>query len=339
MLGHPLTPTPILYRPLRAIPLWPNNDIFGGYDNVTADFDPKRFDPKYYNRIAEDDTVPREHDIRRMPIKNYAFGPNYAWRRFAALKNHVAANYLALLSTSEVFRGDEVFALWMIAVSKGVICGDASQLEKGEPVADCGFSRVKESGSRQTTIEYCGFGRFAESGASDSPLCIEVAKKNAKRISVLASPYVFYGQFQETGGAEGTLFCFFEGKTADELKERVGQFLTQYLGDSRKYVTRAQSRENLLPPLPSLTSYSFKGEGLRIRDDQEHLFKRVYVTGNYGQANMSVQFSATISVHASDNIIDYREPNEAMGNRLRNRFFEKISELSRDISPRSKCEE
>jgi hypothetical protein len=131
--------------------------------------------------------------------------------------------------------------------------------------------------------------------------------------------------------------CHFPDKSTEELKEKYGDFLIKYLGESSKYSAQLQPESGPLP------HYEFRGTGLKIRDDQENVFKRIHVYGLFYRELLSsfdtvfVHFSVTISAQASDNIIDYREPNEAMSNRLRNRFVQRIREFSKDISTRSAC--
>jgi hypothetical protein len=339
-LGRPVVvgDVHIAYRPLKFIPVWPHNAIFGGYDNVD---DGERFKNDFYNRVASTATVPNDHDIRKIDFSEYKFGSDFAERFFRT------GRHRSLVKTSEAFRGPEVFTLWLNALEKGVICGPMKTPDEdnAEPVAECGFARRADPKSAQLTIEYCGFQKFATSGAGDEPWCIKVARRDKSGTWILATRYTNYGRLDGEGGAETGLECNFPDRTSDELKDKFGEFFQQYLGESRKYAVRKLAAGDT-------EQYAFRGDGLKIRDDRENIFERVYVHGTYAQGFLSmatleklpggtiwVHFAITISAQASDSIIDYREPNEGMGNRLHNRLVDQLKGVSRGISARSNCTE
>jgi hypothetical protein len=217
-----------------------------------------------------------------------------------------------------------------------VICSEAKKPDDDPEFVVCGFSRRAAVKSAQTAIEYCLFNRYVD-GVSGQPWCIKVARKDNSGTWILASHYTYYGRLDGEGGGEAGVKCHFPDKSTEELKEKYGDFLIKYLGESSKYSAQLQPESGPLP------HYEFRGTGLKIRDDQENVFKRIHVYGLFYRELLSsfdtvfVHFSVTISAQASDNIIDYREPNEAMSNRLRNRFVQRIREFSKDISTRSAC--
>jgi hypothetical protein len=326
------------YRPLKAIPIWPNNSIFGGYEERP---DEDQFNPdEFYNRAVSSTAVPDEQDIRSIEISSYDFGPGFAERLITT------GRHRALMKVSDVFRGSEVFDLWVSALEQGVICGEVktSDDDNAELVAECGFARrvntkapPAKRDAGHITIEYCGFERFAQTHVSSTPSCFTVAKKEGSGTKVLAARHT-YRPLEGKGGGEGGLDCIFPDKTIEELKEKFEKFLAQYLGEGHKYGVR----------LGTSNVYHFRAEGINIKDNREDVWKRIYLQGAYGPRPSPTDdslpggaawfsFVVTISYQDSDNIINYREPNQAMGNRLFNRFVQRIKEVSEGISPEAKC--
>ncbi len=100
--------------------------------------------------------------------------------------------------------------------------------------------------------------------------------------------------------------------------------------------------------LDSPTVKNWSAESINVKDEKEGVFKRIYLNGTFGKINnydgepphglgFEVASNFMISFQASDNIIDYREPNNAMGNRLRNALQGKVAAFAKKISQSAKC--
>ena len=76
------------------------------------------------------------------------------------------------------------------------------------------------------------------------------------------------------------------------------------------------------------------------------MFLRAYIFGGYHSyvdkvrgplTRLTMNVTLTVSAQSSDNIIDYREPNRASADRLRNDFESKIRNYAQAISRHSSC--
>ncbi len=318
------------FRFATAIPMWPSDAIFGGQvSNKDSSWD--------INFALKGADVPRGRDIRSLSLDTRHIDEEFADYDF------LGRGAARLTITTDVLFGEQVFGLWMSAISKGVLCGK-ELIEQNTRVAHCAFARRKEAQTapgRDANIEYCYFDKSF--GVSGEPLCIGVARAAANGTKwVLASVYAFNGG--SDGGAEEGLTCEFPENSVTDVKDRFGHFFAEYLGRSRNY--RVNFNEG---------QYVFNGEGLKIYDDGERVYKRVHVMGWYSGrkewvpdsetvrqlsgAEAYIGFSMTISALHSDSIIDYREPNAAMSNRLRNSMTDTVKTFSNGISRKSKCKE
>jgi len=73
----------------------------GGYDDIAE---------KQYNRVVQLTAVPKDRDIRLIEFADYA-SSEFVERFFTAGK------YRVMIKTSDVFRGPEVFALWVTSLT------------------------------------------------------------------------------------------------------------------------------------------------------------------------------------------------------------------------------
>jgi hypothetical protein len=142
-------PRLILYGPLMAIPIWPNNAILGGYEKSIDDL--RSENKEYFNRPASAESSARDRDIRTIPFTNFTIGQSFIDSSFMNIHD---PDQRLLVRTSEVYRGNEVLSLWIALVSKGVICeevhnpdvelnndGPAPDADDTELISECAFAR------------------------------------------------------------------------------------------------------------------------------------------------------------------------------------------------------
>jgi hypothetical protein len=234
-----------------------------------------------------------------------------------------------------VFRGEEVFEFWKHSIGRAITCADIPNPYTDTPRIDrtCAFSRSTTI-SKQTSIEYCTVAEDIQSGIRETPICMTVAAEKAAVHKVLSSRYTYY----DASGGEfaGEFRCTIPGANSDDVVTNVEEFIKRYVGPSSKYSAKSGDSGEI----------EFRAQGIDIEDGFERMFLRVYLTGSFyrsddakSQHGVEVIVNAyfTVSAQSSDNLIDYREPNDAMTNRLRNRFEGQIRVLLKTLPQKSSC--
>jgi hypothetical protein len=328
--AHKIDRRKLQFKPIKAIPIWPNFAIFGGKDekyNGEA-----REKDSFYNRTAEL-PVKENEEIGNIDISQYAFRKDFIddWLQ--------VYEFTDLFDVRNVFDGSSVFDLWMKAAKVGVICGDSYEDDDGIKVSECAFVRKRVSNARHITWEYCFFEKHTESGVQGDPQCADVAEIYAGTKRILASAYIYYGGDLGYGGGEGEYSCAFPDVQVSELILKTIAFAKNSIGIGGNFDSHARAENDV----------TFSGEALNIHDNDEHLFKRLYMSGGISTrkgsdgvtaiagSSFGISSSFTISLQSSEDITDYREPNATMANRLRNRFEQQIKVFANGLSSKAAC--
>jgi hypothetical protein len=320
----------IRYKPVRAIPIWPSNDILGGSDDSSYE----SRNAAYYNRL---DSRKALRDITQLDPRSYEFGKGFVDSFFSV------PEYRELLAVDDVYLGRQVFQLWLQAVAKGVICGDTEPDNDDNDdgaVRFCAFVRQRVSTARRMILEYCTFDETSQE-IRGYVYCVDVARDALGTKSILASRYTYFGGDLGYGGGEGHYECDMADLNPDDITDRFVGFIKTQVGLAAKISTAADHH------YPRTTRVA--AEVLNLRDPAENVFLRARLDAGVGPlrdandqaipgAGFDLSTNFTISVQSSDNIIDYREPNTSMGNRIRSRLQDRLKQFAKQLSPTAHCQ-
>ena len=165
-------------------------------------------------------------------------------------------------------------------------------------------------------------------------MCMTVAAENGRTHKVLSSRYTFYDA--SGGESAGEFKCIILGATMADVVSAVEPFLRRYVGPSSKYATTNGDYGEI----------EFRAQGIDIEDELERMFLRVYLTGSFYQwdnpklpesVEVIVNVYFTVSAQSSDNLIDYREPNDSMTNRLSKKFEDQMRLTLKSLPQKSSC--
>ena len=182
-------------------------------------------------------------------------------------------------------------------------------------------------------IEYCAYQEFIDSDIRSSPNCTRVASLQGEVRRVLSTRYTEWDY--QGGESEGEYTCTVPKATQDDVRRAVGKIIKNLIGTSSKYFASVDS-----------DVINYKAEGINIENKSEKMFVRAYLFGSYeeptrGKSGVSVKFTVnvnmTVSAQASENIMDYREPSEAMADRMRNQFNDFLRTSIRSEWPGAGC--
>jgi hypothetical protein len=311
------------YQFAKAVPLWPNQALFGSAVETTMF---KGEDNEYYNRTVTG--VSRDSLISKKPLTSEPFDATFVDVGLAESRGRGAVwtKYNSkLVAIEDTFRGAEVFEFWSKATSRGAICGSEIKPTDDDefPFRACAFAR-KTSSSNSSLIEYCAFRENTDSQVKDAPLCINVASEKGGKRRVLST---WYSRHDVSGGAggESEIKCEIPHQKVETVSALLQSFLESYLGQS----SRVSKRQNFS---------RFDASGSRIAEPEEKLFVRTFLRGSVVDEAIFMSTSFTVCAQPSDDITDYREPGEAVGNRIRNRFLSLLVRTARKLEPNAKCE-
>ncbi len=328
------------YKFLKYVPLWPNQALFGGLA-AGKPSDPSDYEhwQQFYNRArAYDASIP---NILTAPLNSSVFDGRFVDSGLSKLDYMIIFRpqfFPRLVQTNQAFGGDSTFDRWMKALGVGIVCAPSVSPADGTSAKICAFARR----TRAMAVEYCTYDEDGSSGIRSSVSCTKVADERDGKRWVIGTRYADYGP--QGAGGEGDYSCVLPGKSLNDAAQMLEKFIRDYIGQSSKYSSRLLGN-----------GLSIKAEGINIEDTEENVFYRVYLSGSVTKLERDSDFlldvpqtylyspvitvltSFTISAEASDNIVNYREPNEAMGGRLSNRFLTAMKNRAKMLSPGAVC--
>jgi hypothetical protein len=207
-----------------------------------------------------------------------------------------------LEAVENVFRGEEVFALWVESVNRRIVCRESNQEYAMGPRLEryCAFTRKTEDPS-QIKIEYCTFEEDIESRIKLSVTCTTVADRKANAPRVMSARYtawLFAG-----GDYAGQYKCVVPQASRQGVESVFADFVRVYLGESSRYTNRGDEYD--------IGSYTFLAEGIAVDDKVEQMFLRIVLSGSIGPilrkravrgTEFSVDLWVSVSGQASDDI-------------------------------------
>ena len=319
----------IAFQPTKSIPIWPNFTIIGGLDST------KNWSSSHGNRAISFDSL--RENIESRSLTKPPFDETFVDEHVAGISTWLTRDirkFVGLKLTKHVYHGEEVFKFWNMALEKGIICAirrDIS-IDDLEPKKHCVFARSTQTKSGRT-IDYCDFVVDQPSRIREETVCTVVASEIKGARSVLSARYTDW--YFAGGSSAGEYICVFPNVSADTIALSIERFIKPYIGQSSKFFAKTEEGENL-----------YKAEGINIYDKNENMFLRAYIFGGYHSyvdkvrgplTRLTMNVTLTVSAQSSDNIIDYREPNRASADRLRNDFESKVRNYALAISRRSSC--
>jgi hypothetical protein len=329
------------YKMAKFVPLWPNHALFrarGPGNGASPDLAKADESAGAHIRLFD----PSRLTIQTVPLNGDAFGPQFIDKhlsQFDSFEVFDDVHFARLMPISEVYRGSEIFGYWTDALQKGLICtSKATQSDwfqragKDHPMATaCAFAQTGIDEGKQA-VKYCVFEQEAGSGIRSQVFCTTVATTDsAGTRSVLSARYFTYDH--HGGGGELTYYCEVPGKDLDGAMAIAKLSMIGYLGASSKFALLHSSK---------LDIRLFQAEGLNIHDEKENIFLRAVLRGTVEQnANrtfvVAIFSNFTRSAQSSDNIIDYREPNQAEGDRIVHNFWNDIEKRVKLAVPQAHC--
>jgi hypothetical protein len=339
------------YRPLKWLPIWPNQSLFGGrLPECSYDAPNDNNCEKVYNRAEP--YVSNRQTIETILFAEKTFSDDFVDTSIPFIRTWWNPQMEYFLSTTEVekvFRGGETYARWLKAASLGVKCAKkieessaslpegAWTPESGEPKwdGDCAFVQAAQSND-ENRLRYCTFDHDSKTGIRSQVDCLTVAYERKGKRFILASRYVFY-YVDGAGGETESFGCSVPGQSLAGTSRAIETFVRNYIGTSGKVDSR------LIKPqyVSAEPTFNFIADGINIDAEKRSLgiFLRAYIKGGASEGGLAIDHAHfTISFQSSDNIIDYREPTVAMGNRIRNNFEARIKSTARNLSPGAHCE-
>jgi hypothetical protein len=311
------------YKPLKGIPIWPNNDVLGGRDKHAPEFP----DNAYFNRTEAD---AQRTIITALSVDTYDFG-DFADDRFDI------PEFRRFMDTQNVYFGDKIFELWIKATERGVICGQVTVDESdGTNAKSCAFVRKRSTKDRAIILEYCFFIAHSDRYIPGENTCVDVAKSAGRKKYVLASEYIYFGGDLGYGGGEGHYDCHLDDVSLELIKGPFADFVRSEVGPSGT-INESESHDH-----PGTAR--IQAGALNVRDATSGVWVRKYLDTYVGPQDMKpgsefeISTNFTISVRASDDLIDYREPNSSMGNRLRNELQSRARLFALNFSKAPKCD-
>jgi len=318
------------YRPLKAIPMWPNNDLLGGLDpERSTDEQPN---DAYFNRV---NSRAQRTVITALNVKSYDFGDGFVDSEFGV------PEFRKLVDTNGVYLGDKVFELWTKALERGVVCGKTTVDESdGSNVRDCAFVRKRTQAPKRMILEYCLFTEHSDRKIPGETACIDVGRDTGIKKSILASEYVYFGGDIGYGGGEGRYECHLDDVNPDTIKGPFTDFIKSVVGDSASI---SESESHYYPGATRVQTGV-----LNVHNSANDVWVRIYLDAFVGPerdiggkiipgSEFEISTNFTISVRASDDVTDYREPNPSMGNRLRNDLQSRAKRFAAQFSKSAKC--
>lgn len=309
------------FRPTKRIPLVPNDSVFVPHGDPSMWMpDPDNYEPERARKF--DKSIP---SIETLTISPPTFDEAFVDPELAGMSTWLPPenHNVAVTSVEKVFHGDEIFEYWERATSAGVVCANLPSHEIAnwdEIVHYCVFARGGFQGDRKT-IEYCRVDEFEKfGGIKSNPICIGVADEAHGVRRVLSARYVEFEY--RASGAAAEFVCKVPTGSRDKVVEIVHSLVKELVGTSSKYFETDDEG-----------TVEYKAEGIDVEDRTEKMFLRTYIFGMVMPAEKSksgtiVRFSMnsnmSVSAQSSENVIDYRDPSAAMGDRLRNAFEEKL---------------
>jgi hypothetical protein len=318
------------YKPMKAIPMWPNDDILGGPDPDHSTGEPPK--DAYFNRV---DSRSQRTVITALNVELYNFGEGFVDPGFGI------PEFRELTDTDSVYLGDKVFELWTKALERGVVCGKSTVDESdGSDVRDCAFVRKRTQTPRRIILEYCLFTQNSNLKIPGEAACMDVARDTGRKKSILASEYVYFGGDLGYGGGEGRYECHLNDVNPETIKSPFIDFIKSEVGGSAS-VSESESRY-----YPGTTRV--QAGVLNVHNSANDVWVRIYLDAYVGPqrnenektipgSEFEISTNFTISVRASDDVTDYREPNPSMGNRLRNDLQSRAKLLAAQFSKTAKC--
>lgn len=314
---------------MKSIPLWPNFVIIGGQNKTKLWFDSNN------NRAIAYDA--RKENIDNRPLTQPNFDETFVDEQIARISVWWGSDIqklLRLTDTESVYHGDEVFKLWKSAVDSGITCATKRDLDTQMPEAEkhCVFARDAARGVA-SEIEYCDFKVDRTSDIREGTICTVVASETRGVRQVLSAHYADW--YFEGGESAGEYTCTLPRMSDDDIARIIEGFVQPYIGRSSKYSQKSDEGEHY-----------YKAEGINVFDQNENMFLRVYIFGSYDSwvdkkrgplSRFTMNANLTISAQASDNIIDYREPNRATADRMRNNFDKALRSYMLTVSKRAAC--
>ncbi|WP_157195762.1 hypothetical protein [Bradyrhizobium sp. YR681] len=303
------------YRPTKWIPLWPKNTAFGGDDNSDA-----KLQPDYYNRAIPFN--PMQPNIESVDLNSDIFGASFVDNELSRISSWMLPQEkyaLALVDSSKVFRAPQILELWKQSLKSGLHCEQHATEYTAGPAVErfCAFTRLS-SKKKIAPLEYCTYEVDVPSNIRGEMTCTVVAEISDASSKLLAARYVYYDF--SGGDYAGQFRCQFDRMTLDQASDQLRNFVRQRFGASSKYFA--------LPDEGG--GFRFRAEGINVEDKEERMFVRTALSGSMSldlrkkgrTPAVSIFLDAwfSVSAQASDDIISYREPSSAMGNRLRNHF-------------------
>jgi hypothetical protein len=325
---------------LKFVPLWPNQTVFGGLANSTPSNPYDYSYPKeFYNRAEPYDSS--TENIATAPLNLDVLKRDFVDKGLSTLDDMTIFDqqfFPRLVETKQAFRGDDTFALWIKAIETGVVCSTLGHVAVADSSKICAFARRSTTA---TEVEYCTYDEDNRTGIRSSVGCTTVARERDGKRWVLSTRYTQYGR--QGAGGEGHYSCILPGKSFSDAAQMITNFLKDYIGKGYKISPRNTKNE-----------ISFTAEGIDIEDVNENVFLRLYVRGDVSKFDgepadigapksysnetaVTVLTFFTISPQSSDNIVNYREPNGDMGNRLRNRFQTRMESQAKAFSSNAIC--
>jgi hypothetical protein len=258
---------------------------------------------------------------------------------------------LALISTGNVFRGEEVFGAWEKTLKFRDVCEPAIKkrgfgMYSGNDEVDvyaCAFTRTKPAANAGVAIEYCKFEKEVSSGITHPVECFDVASRGQGVKKVLASR--FFALPEGGAGGEAEVHCALPGASAIDAYKAMESAVEQIFGSAAKMRSR-----------PAGDVRIFVAEALKVSGLIDGYFGRAYIKGyvrvppandpliDMEMAPKDISFALvafttdfTVSAQSSDDITNYRQPSQAMADTILNRFRSELKSRLKKLAPNLSC--
>jgi hypothetical protein len=247
-----------------------------------------------------------------------------------------------LVHVDSVFRGREIFALWVQMSSRPTECVEYSN---DSNIEYCAYAKLYKK-EKSVTVDYCTFDRDRASQAQGHETCNQMALEDSEGAFVRAHDYPIHTV--GGGGPTSNLSCVMPGGKGKDFASGLVKGFEAYFGVNSKIsiyhkdwgrilrmsAINVKSRDEKLFLYIGSTSYVYN----MLRDSDEGFVGTEDVTKWKDEPSITVSLSLTISYASSDRMNDYREPDtEAQHTRLHKEVVQLFISLLKDTNEDVVC--